>query len=134
MKSLAIKLSLPLLACVVSMASAHNNLASKIDGDWQGNRGSQAIFLRIIVLDVTDGTVAVSLTVTGDRCSGGIDGLGTLQAGTLTFSPYRKETEGEACAVKVMFDPSGRKALLTESSCVSYHGVNCTFEGDISKR
>ena len=118
---------------VCSAVSAHEDLTSKIDGDWAG-KGSGTIDMRVMVLDAVNGIAAASIAVASAGCGGEVVGLGRLNGGVLAVSPYVKEEGGESCVVSIRFDASGRKGVISENSCGYYHGAACAFEGKLQRR
>jgi len=105
---------------------------------------SEAVSLRIIVLDSETGDVAWDSSVRspgGPGCAGGASGLGKIVGGTLELRPYKRAPDAGACVITVTLGPKGpannpgpRSVALSEKDCLYYHGAACGWEGVVPRK
>lgn len=97
----------------------------------EGNFASQGLELKTIVLDLDEGMMAATTSVTSGACSGTISGLGKIKGKLLILKPYAPSPGTEACTLHVEFDDKWKSVKITEEGrgCAAYHGAACAWEG-----
>lgn len=117
--------------CGLQVTSA---LAIDINGDYKSD--SNLISLRVITLDAKNGdtteAAAQVTTSNGRGCAGDVSGIGKVTGSVLQFNSYTTFTS--KCTITVKFNKDGSAANITEKGCLDWHGVQCSFEGRVSKR
>ena len=83
----------------------------------------------MIVLDSQKGDIAATTTVVQGACSGTVAGLGKVAGRKMTFTPFTKEENGEACTITVEFDKPFKHGKIKGESCLVYSGAACGWEG-----
>jgi len=83
------------------------------------------------MLDLADGTMAATTTVTLGACSGVIAGIGKLKGTVLDLSPYRPDKDAGSCTLRVEFSKDFKRATLTADGCTAYSGSSCGWEGKV---
>lgn len=116
--------------CGLQTASA---LAIDINGDYKND--NNLISLRVITLDAKNGNTteaaAQVITSNGRGCAGDVSGIGKVTGSVLQFDSYTTITS--KCSITVRFSKDGSVANITEKGCLDWHGVQCSFEGRVSK-
>lgn len=113
------------------LASATANAQyANVDGQFR----SQMTSLDLIALDSKTGVIAASTTVVQWSCSGSVAGIGKVVKNVLTFSPYNKVDNDDACVITVTFDKNKKTAKVEGASCEMHSGAACGWEGDTVRR
>lgn len=99
---------------------------TNVEGSYSAPIG---VSLQVIVLDSQKGDVAATTTVVQGACSGTVAGLGKVAGRKMTFTPFTKEENGDACVITVEFDKSFKRARIKGDSCMVYSGAACGWEG-----
>lgn len=109
--------------------------AIEINGDY-ANSGNGLTTLRIISLDTKGGntiTAAAQISTTTDSgCSGDVSGVGKVVGNTFKFNSYT--TIDSTCTVSVKFNKDGSTGTISEKGCSGWHGMQCAFEGSVSRQ
>ncbi|OMP13357.1 hypothetical protein COLO4_01833 [Corchorus olitorius] len=115
------------LALAIIAASPHTLAQyANVEGTYSSPGG---LFLQVIVLDIQKGDIAATTTVVQGACSGTVAGLGKVVGRKMTFTPFTKEENGEACTITVEFDKPFKHGKIKGESCMVYSGVACGWEG-----
>lgn len=113
------------------LASATANAQyANVDGQFRSPMTS----LDLIALDSKAGVIAASTTVVQGSCSGSVAGIGKVVKNVLTFSPYNKVDNDDACVITVIFDKNKKAAKVIGASCEMHSGPACGWEGDTVRR
>jgi hypothetical protein len=99
---------------------------ANVEGNYSSTNG---VSLQVIVLDIEKGDVAATTTVVQGACSGTVAGLGKVVGRKMTFTPFAKEANGEACTITVEFDKPFKRGKIKGDSCMVYSGTACGWEG-----
>ncbi len=108
--------------------------ASKVEGDYD-SPGDGLVSLKTILLNEEKKVFAAKVVTASPRgCTGEFSGTGTLQGSVLTLAPTEKDGSAGQCSITLTFDKTGSKAKVQEDKCSDYHGMNCSFDGEVSKK
>jgi hypothetical protein len=101
----------------------------------EGTFESKQLAVHVVLLDEENGVAAASVAVAQGACSGSVTGIGKIASKKLTFTPYVKLPQGDACTVTVEFDKQWRNVKVTDNdACAPYHGASCSWAGQSAKK
>lgn len=120
-----------IFSCLLLLTSVTANAQyANVDGQFR----SPSTSLDLIALDSQAGVIAASTTVVQGSCSGSVSGVGKIVKDVLTFSPFTKIDDDDACVITVTFDEKKNSAKVKGASCMMHSGAACGWEGDTVRR
>lgn len=127
MKKDVVLLVVGLLALAPAVCAAVEVGEFKAQGDF-------GVSMKIKAIDRKSNDVRADLSIRRPGCLGDFSGAGRLQGNVLKLKSIETDYADNKCVITIVFDDTGKQAVVKEEECMCWHGASCGYEGKLQKK